>query len=213
MWFKQFLKQLRDWVFDKVTILIGKINWNDGEYKVTEAEMDTIRQMLAKNYYIILTRHDGHLSTYAVGFAHWVLTGKWGHYAHALMNLEGEVVTDADFRMIEATGVGVHYSTFDEVFTCDSIALLKPKCMTIEKWTSVLDKLKSNLGKPYDTLFDLAQDQAFSCVSLVRNALMAEPNYHIDFANFEAMIAKEKNLDPNMLYECPDFEIVWETRH
>lgn len=210
---KTIYTQVRNWIFDHGSRLIGVINWGVGEYTVTPTELNTVREMLTKNYYIILTRHNGHMSTYAIGLAHLVLAGKWGHYAHALMNLEDEVKSDADFRMIEATGTGVHYTSFDDVFTCDSIALLKPKSMTIEYWTAVLDRLKTQLGKPYDTLFDIAQDQSFSCVSLVRNALMAEPNYFVDFANFEAMIAKDKNLDPNMLYDCPDFECVWETRH
>ena len=193
--------------------LIGKINWGGNRYKVTGEELEIIRTMLKKDYYLILTRHNGHLSTYSVSLAHKVLTGRWGHYTHALMNLEGDVTKDEDFRIIEANGVGVHYSYFADVLTCDSVALLKPKNMTIDEWTIVLERVKTHLGKPYDTLFDLQQDQRFSCISLIRNALMASPNYHTDFAHFEAMVQKAGNVDPNFLYECPDFEVVWETRH
>lgn len=193
--------------------LIGKINWNVGEYKVTPEEHAHMRSLLEKNYYIVLTRHDGHLSTFSVNLAHWVLTGRWGYYTHALMNLEGAVKNDSDFRLIEANGVGVHYSNFKDVFSCDSIALLKPKSMDIELWSYVLDKVQTHVGKPYDSLFDLTQDQRFSCVSLIRNALMAYPNYEINFANFEDMVKRANNVDPNMLYNCPDFEVVWETRH
>jgi hypothetical protein len=197
----------------RIVKVIGKINWGGNRYKMTAAELETIRKMLKKDYYIILTRHDGHLSTFSVNLAHWVLTGRWGFYIHALMNLEGDVTTDTDFRLIEANGLGVHYSHFMDIFSCDSVALLKPKSMDIELWTHVLDKVKTNLGKPYDTLFDLKQDQSFSCVSLIRNALMAYPGYDIHFANFEALVQKSKNVSPNMLYECPDFEVVWESRH
>lgn len=42
---------------------------------------------------------------------------------------------------------------------------------------------------------------------------MTSPNYYQDFSNFEAMVQKAGNVDQNFLYECPDFEIVWETRH
>jgi len=91
--------------------------------------------------------------------------------------------------------------------------LLKPKCMDIRQWTRVLDKLKNDVGKPYDTLYNLADDQSISCVELVRNALSASPTYKQDFAHFEELISKYKNLDPEMFYICRDFEVVWEVRH
>jgi hypothetical protein len=196
--------------------LIGIINWEEGQYSVTPSEIEQIKKMLAANYYIILTRHNHHLSTFFIDLAHFGLTKgkKWGFYAHALMNLEGDdPQTGDDFRLMEATGVGVHYSTLDAVFCCDSVALLKPKSMTIDKWTEVLDRLKQQEGKAYDTLFDLKDNSKESCVELVRTALMAEPNYAVDFANFERMISVAGNLDPQMLYECPDFEVVYEVRH
>lgn len=200
---------------NKISLFIGSINWTSKDVLTLE-EFDIIRKKLKKDYYIILTRHDGHLSTYAISFAHWVLTfGKKGYYGHSLMNLEDTVNTDADYRFIEATGRGVHYSDFNDAFDSQtgSVALLKPKCMTLAKWTKAMDKAKTELGKPYDTLFDLSNDQSLSCVELVRSALQGLPNYETDFANFEAMIKKYKNLDPQMFYECEDFEIVWESRH
>lgn len=198
-----------------ISTVIGKINWTTNKV-IAPDEFDIIRKKLKKDYYIILTRHHGHLSSYAIAIAHWVLTrGKKGYYGHALMNLEYTVKTDADYRFIEATGKGVHYSNFNDAFDSQtgSVALLKPKSMTLAKWTKVMDKARTELGKPYDTLFDLSNDKALSCVELVRAALQAEPNYAEDFANFEAMIAKYDNLDPHMFYECSDFEIAWETRH
>lgn len=198
-----------------VATLIGKINWKTND-TLTQEEIDTIKQKLKKHYYIILTRHNGHLSAYAISFAHWVLTkGTWGFYGHALMNLEDTVKTDDDYRFIEATGRGTHYSNFNEAIDTQtsSVALLKPRCMTLAKWTKVMDKARTAVGRPYDTLFDLTNDKSLSCVELIRFALQAEPNYKKDFAHFEEMIAKNKNLDPQMFYECRDFEIVWETRH
>lgn len=193
---------------------IGKVSWKSN-HVLTQGENDKIKELLTNDYYIILTRHNGHLSSYAISIAHFFLTGRMGYYGHALMNLEDEVSDPADFRLIEATGAGTHYSTFDDVFDpqCGSVALLKPKSMTLEEWTAAMDKAKNQVGKPYDTLFDLKNDQALSCVELVRVALQNEPNYVADFANFEAMITKDKNLDPQMFYECTDFEIVYEVRH
>jgi hypothetical protein len=76
-----------------------------------------------------------------------------------------------------------------------------------------MDKANSDVGKPYDTLFDLKNDNALSCVELVRDALKATDNYEQDFANFEKMIKRSKNLDPHMFYRCADFEIIYEVRH
>jgi uncharacterized protein YycO len=199
-----------------ISTIIGKINWTVPVYEtLRHHEVDEIRQKLKDNYYIILSRHSGHLSTYAIAFAHLVLTGKWGYYGHAFLNVENEVKTDSDYKFMEATGKGVHYSDWAEAFDSQtgSVALLKPKSMSIEHWTAVMDKARTELGKPYDTLFDLTNDRALSCVELVRAALQAEPNYASDFANFEAMIAKNRNLDPQMFMECADFEVVYEVRH
>jgi hypothetical protein len=192
-----------------VSTLIGNINWKTSKV-MTADEFDTVRQHLKDNYFVIATRHNGHLSTYAISFAHWFLTGRWGYYGHVLMNLEDGVNDDTDYRFIEATKEGVHYSDFKQVFDqqCSSVALLKPKGITLEEWTLALDKAKTELGKPYDTLFDLANDKALSCVEVVRVALQADPH-----ANFEKMIKASKNLDPQTFYECADFVAQYEIRH
>lgn len=204
-------KRLYTVVADFVVITIGKIHWgyNNG---LTAAELSQIRDKLIPNYYIILTHRNNHLSTFFVGLASYVLTGKWSYWAHSLMNLEDEVKSDADFRLIEATGAGTHYSPFDAAFKVHGVALLRPKNMSTEYWTLVMDKANSNLGKPYDSLFDLKSDAKVSCVELIRTALMAEPNYYENFANFEALIKREKNLTPQMFYDCEDFEVVYEIR-
>lgn len=198
-------------IIDWVVVTMGEIRWkyNNG---LTSEQHDKIRSMLTDDYYIILTRRNNHLSTFFVGLASFVLTGKWSHWAHALMNLENEVSKDSDFRLVEATGNGVHYSEFKDVFKVHSVVLLKPKSMSVEHWTAVMDRARTHLGKPYDSLFDLKNDERLSCVELVRSALMAEPNYEVDFAEFESMIRKNKNLTPQMFYDCPDFGIAYEIR-
>jgi len=129
------------------------------------------------------------------------------------MNLEDQVNGVEDFRIVESVGEGVKYTPFEQALDVNCIALLKPKRMTIERWTAVLDKARTEVGKPYDNLFDLANDKSLSCVELVRAALMAEPNYTTDFAEFERMIVGAKSkLTPQMFYDCPDFEVVFEIR-
>jgi hypothetical protein len=205
-------KQAYNKILNYLIISIGKVHWKfkDG---LTAGELDIVRKKLTSNYYIILTHRNNHLSTYFTSFAGFWLTGKFTYWAHALLNLENVVKSDADFRLIEATGTGTHYTSFGEVFDVHGVALLMPKNMSPEYWTMIMEKANSELDKPYDTLFDLANDNALSCVELVRTALMAEPDYEINFANFETLIQSKKNLIPEMFYNCEDFQIVYEVRH
>lgn len=195
---------------EKVVLGIGAVHWKNSN-PLNEQEKAQIKSLLGPNYYIILTRRKNHLSTFFVGLTNLALRGKWGYYSHSLMNLENEN-DGSQFKLIEAISKGVVETDFDEVFDCHSVALLKPKSMSIQQWTTVLDKAKSELGKPYDSLFDLKSDSSLSCVELVRTSLSAEPNYANDFANFEKMIKRSRNLTPQMFYDCPDFEVVFEIR-
>lgn len=197
---------------DYIVTCIGKIYW-DFTNGLTSDELQQIRVMLKSNYYIILTRNNNYLSSYAISLGNFLLTGKWGYWAHALMNFEDTVSSDDDFRLVQATGKGVGYATFENVFRTNSTVLLAPKNMTVEEWTLALDRAKSDIGKPYDTLFDLKDASAMSCVELVRDALLAIPDYESKFAHFESMIAKHKKLTPDMFYMCPDFEVIYEIRH
>lgn len=208
------LKEIFNTLVDKVVTMIGKVKWKTKRV-LLEEEKEIIKKLLEQDYYIILTRHAGFLSSYAISFSHLLLTGKMGYYAHCLMNVEDTVKNDNDYRFIEATRVGVHYSGFNEAIDdqTSAIALLRPKNMSLSRWTDVLDKARSYVGKEYDTLYDLANDNKLSCVELVRQALRGEPDYDTNFAEFEKMINKSKNLDPQMFYECSDFEIEYEVRH
>lgn len=195
-----------------VISFIGKIKWKQ-RHAISQTDKMVIKRMIIHDYFIILTRRSNHLSTYFISLANFLLTGKFGYWSHSLMNLEDEVTTDDDFRFIEAIGTGTKFSTFDEVFgTVDGVCLLKPKTLTLDEWTAVLDRAKTNLGKPYDTLFDLRNDKELSCVELVRVALQALPDYETRFANFEALIKKRKNLSPQMFFDCDDFEVVYMIR-
>lgn len=207
----------------KVIDVVSRVNWTWLKAKATGGpgydllpeDLNLLRTKLAKDYYIILTHRDTHLTTYLIGLASLIRTGKYSSWSHALMNMEGDnPVTDDDFKLMEATQVGVHYSTFMEVFDCDWVALLKPKYINLDDWTKQIDSmLVRENGKPYDDLFDLADDSHLSCVELVRTALKgAIPDYNAKFASFEEMIKNEGNLTPQMFYESDCFEVIFEVR-
>lgn len=188
--------------------LLAKVNWKQ-KYHLSQDSQAVLREKLAKDYYIIATRRDNQLTSLLIALGHFLLTGKFGYYSHVLMNLEDEVETDADFRLIEATGKGVHYSTFEEVFPPTyAVALIKPKSMTVEEWTMCLDNTKNYLGRPYDNLFDLKNNLEINCVELIHIALRALPDYYVRFAEFEKLVRSKKKLTPQMFIECPDFEVV-----
>jgi hypothetical protein len=194
--------------------VLGAIKWKlPKKSQFTAAELQEFRNRLGQHYYILVSQNKNHLSLYLVSLGNFFLTGKWSFWGHVFMNLEDGVSSDADFRFVEAVAEGVKYSTFEEVFACNAVALLKPKAMRLEEFTAVLDKAAAQYaGRPYDNLFDLASDSNLSCVELIRDILKQEPNYATDFANLEAMIAAKKNLTPQMFYDCPDFELAFEMR-
>lgn len=196
---------------ESIVQTIGKIHWKIRD-EISVSDKEYIAEQLKPHYFIILTRRSNHISTFFIGLSNLILRGKWGYWSHSLMNLEDEVTEEDDFRLIEAIGRGVTYSDFDSVFNVSDVALLKPKNMSPEYWTVVLDKLKSKLGTKYDTLFDLKSEEQVSCVEVVRLALRAEPDYEKNFANFEKMIKESKNLTPQMFFDCPDFEVVWQAK-
>jgi hypothetical protein len=208
-------------VYSKGLNTLGNLNWNKIKekitgrryYDLTDPDLDLIREMLAKNYFIIATRRKTVLSTYMIGAATLIKTGKTGHYDHVLLNLEDDDPADDEhYQLYESTSKGAHISTFMEVFNCDSVALMRPKNMPISEWHAVVDFTKTQIGKPYDNVFNLNDDTRVSCVELVRNALRAVPDYDKRFPNFETAIKKAGNLAPQMYYDCPDFEVIYEIR-
>ena len=199
---------------------IGKIKWqrtqaviNNGVYySLQESDLDTIRKLLKEDYLIILTRRRCHFTTYMTQLFSW-LAGSSSYYTHALMNVEGDIKNNIDFKLIEATGEGVHYSTFMKVFDCDSVAFLKPKNIALSEWTRVMDSVKASSGREYDTLFDLQTEDKVSCVELIFQGLRLLPEYKTQYAELIELINRHGNdLTPQMLYDSGDLELVLEIR-
>lgn len=209
-------------IYQKIVNIISKIKWNCIRalfnkgiyYSLTEEDHNKLRQMLSESYYIILTKRKSHFTTYLIGLLSLIKTGKWSDYTHALMNVD--IIDDPKqwekFKLMEATGIGVSYSTFMEVFDCDSVCLLKPKNVDLVEWNQILDKTRFQNGLPYDDLFDLADSSRVSCVEMVLNSLKAEKDYKDDFKDLEVIINKVGNLTPQMLRDCTDFEVVFEVK-
>lgn len=196
-----------------VILALAKVRFWKQEDVLAPEDVAELKARFEKDYYIICTRRENYLTTFLIALGNFMLTGKWGFYSHVLMNLEDEVKTDDDFRFIEATGKGVHYSAFEEVFgPVDAVALISPKNMTIEEWTEALDRAKTYLGTPYDNLFNMKNALEINCAELIRLALKATPDYDTQFAEFEAMVARKKKITPDMFANCPDFEVVWHVK-
>jgi hypothetical protein len=203
-----------NWIALNVT---GKITWNFLKGKrywdLTDKDLSKVRNLCSKNYYIILIRRKTHLTTYLISLGNFLLTGKFSYWSHAAMNIDTSItLSDEDFDFMEATGAGVHFSRFMQMFDCDAVCLLRPKGFTDENWTQAIDKMISEKGKPYDTLFDISNQERLSCVELVRVALQNTKGYTENFSSLEGLISKANNLTPQMFYDCLDFEKVLEIR-
>lgn len=181
---------------------------------LTDAEKDELAKYLASGYYIILTGENGRLSSLAVQIATYALLGYWSPYSHCLMNCD--MVSDpsqrSQFKFMQATTVGVGYATFDDIFNnSDYVCLLTPKKIQNDQWSSVIDALIEENGKPYDDLFNLADSTKVSCVECVLDAFKALPDFDKVFGALERMIQHKSNLVPAMYRACPNFEIAYET--
>lgn len=205
-----FVYQIYHWFTQRIPLVV----WNRHN-DITEAQKDEIALLLADDYYVILTGDNGTLSSWFVSFLTWVKTGKWSHYSHALMNCD--FVTDPEdrdkFKFVEATAVGVHYSTFDHVFECDHVCLLSPRNMALDDWTIAIDALLTYNGRPYDDLFDLADSSRMSCVEVVVSSLEAMPAYKDKFVELNRYLDSGKHLLPQTFKDCGDFVVSYEVKN
>lgn len=198
-------------IYHKIASFPSKVKFKRKKH-MSQKDRDNLARILAKGYYIILTGNRYTLSSLIIRIITLLKMYKWGKYSHVLMNVDNmESPEDVDkFKFMEATSVGVHYSTFNEVFDCDYVCVLTPKNIDNDKWTRIIDRAVEHDKKPYDDLFQLSDETHISCVELVRNALMANDTYEEEFQHLEEMISKKGNLLPQMFRECQDFEPVYE---
>lgn len=197
-------------LYNVIASLPSKISWRK-KGLITQEQKTELANKLASGYYIILTGSKSHLSSVIISLLSWIKTGVWARYSHVLMNCDN--ITDpsdtASFKFVEATSTGVHYSTFDEVFNCDTVCLLSPLSVSNEEWTEIIDGLLKQKGKKYDDLFDLSDTSRVSCVELVLEALKSA-DYANDFKDLEQLIQQEGNLVPQMYRQSKDFIVAYE---
>jgi len=191
-------------IYEKVVQFIPKVNWGTGT--LTSTQKVQIAEKLASNYYIILVADGNRLSSFLISIMTLFATGQWGKYTHALMNCDYmDSVEDIDkFKFVEATASGVHYSTFDEVFsTATKVCLLRPS--NVVDWTPVIDSLVKEVGLPYDDLFDLSTKNKLSCVEVVFDAFEES-----EFPRLKQDIKDHNTLTPQMFRETPDLVVEYE---
>lgn len=215
----KFLLNLFYPVIKAILSFCSDINWTPIKkaitgraFDLTIEEQNIIKSKLVNNYYIMLLRRKTHLTTYLIELGELIKTGKLGYWSHTFCNIEDAVNAPDDYKLVEATKIGVHYSKFDDVFNCDSVVLLKPKNMLHEEYTKMLDDCLAQLGKPYDFILDVSDASRVSCVELIYQAILMNKSED-KFPSLIKMVTDLKNLTPDMLYTCGDFEIDYEVRH
>lgn len=129
-----------------------------------------------------------HLSTYAARFGHFLLTGRWGYWSHAVVNVED---FNDRLRLIEANSDGVIYCEFLKVFFCDDAILFKIP----EPSQDQLIELFEDIGKKYDFEMNYKDDSAVNCVELVSQVLPGDP-------------FKGKEISPDMFCDL-GLEVLW----
>ena len=221
-------------VIDFVSLkIISPFNWTrikflltGRSYDLTSMDRESLREMCDTGVYIWVTRRETHLTTYLITFSDYLLAvlayyrggrvgpkPKLGYYSHAFLNADKNT-------FIEAVARGVLQSYFDDVFNVDAVAALAPSGLSLIEWRMYSKKFvevaKQRVGNTkYDTVFNLNDETELSCIELIRVALrhcMTDADYSLRFKRFEQMIIERKNLTPDMIRNCPDFEVVLEMR-
>lgn len=205
-----FVMKVLSWVnWDKPRKLITGKSFN-----LTWHDWIQIAEKLQSGYFIILTYRKSHLSSYAVQVGHFVLTGKFGDYSHALCNIEPDKkgYDLYDFKFIEAVGKGVVRDYWWDTMNVDRVCILKPKYYTQAEFDSCVTEIYDEIGKSYDKNFKYNDPKQRSCVEIARERMIHLPDYFTKMRVFEYMIQNEKNLTPQMFRDCPDFEVVLEIK-
>lgn len=206
-----------DWFMLKVISPIG-LDWlrfyfTGRRYNLSMKDHFYAFQLLKDHNYIILNRRNLHLSTYLISLGSFLLSGRFSYYSHIFLNIEDEdAINYQDLMFLEAVSKGVKVSHFLETFNCDSVCFLKPRHATQEDWLLALQEAKRNVGKKYDTTFNMHDASKMSCAEFVFDAIKEIPDYMNKFPVTVSRITKEKQIHPEFFYNNSDFEIVWEIR-
>lgn len=214
------LKILSPIKFDRLLFLLkGKY------YNLTPKDRYLINELMEKGNYIWLSRRKTHLTTYLISLSDFGLgllkyikgNGNFPRlnfckYTHAFFNISDDI-------LIEAIGKGVVHSYFDDVFDCDWACALKIKNVSKEQWeyisTKMIEKSFAELGKKYDTEFNIKNDKELSCVELIRVLLLKSlsfVDYYNDLQDFESLINKYGNLTPQMIRDSSSFDVIFEVK-
>lgn len=221
------MKKLIDFVLLKV---ISPFNWEfltffrlGRPYELTAEQREYARKLMQNKAGLWVSRRRTHLTSYLISLADfllqlrlWIVSGfkgkrpKFSYWTHAF-------ISTPEGTLIEAIGKGVFENYFDDVFDCDAVAYLVPSFLSLIEWDEVSDKVikkaRELKGRPYDTVFNIADESAVSCIELFRIALKEVPHYEKHFSDFENMIKVYKNVTPEMLYQSKSFSVAWEVRN
>lgn len=182
-------------------------------YSLTKEDQTVVYELLKKDNYIILIWRKSHLTSYLISLGHFLLTGSFAKYSHACINVEGNVDDITKVDIVEAIGNGVVRSEFFDVFNCDGVCLMKPKLFRQNDWLAAIAELNKHLDQKtqYDTFFNVKDDSKVSCIELVVDSLKESQEFN-KFNHLNWMLKHYKNLTPQMLRDCNDFEVVLEIR-
>lgn len=184
--------------------IITKMAIKSNTCTLLDSDLYELRKELLSTPSIVLTRKRNHMSSFVVSLMSFIKTGKWSKYTHAILNINGE-------KFIEATGKGVHYSSFDEAFKYSgNICVLVPMNMKKDDWDFMLDVASENIGKPYDNFFDMNDDTHLYCTELVLISLTNIDDFDIKFESLIDDIRKTGNLTPQMLRDSEVFNVTFE---
>lgn len=175
---------------------------------LTEEDKIEISDILQREPCVILTSTKSHLSSRMVKWMSKILTGKSAEYTHAVMSYYD--YEDDTFMLIESTNSGVHLSSFEEVFSnLDKVCVMEIKHKDEKELDKINRKLKDQLGKKYDNLFDYQDKERVSCVEVVYHSIR-DRQFAQKYPILDKLIKTEKNIVPQMFKDCGDFKILFE---
>ncbi len=197
-------------LFDKFVLMLGSIKFGSSDL-LTHEDKRAISAILNQGNYFILIQRKFHLTTFLISAGHFLKTGRWGKWSHALLNIETLHASNySEHKLLEAVGAGVKFSDFDEVFTdCSAVMILRPRVPAHYgevAWECAIGTAIENIGKGYDTKFDYADSSKVSCIELCSEVMKSFPDADFLFHGFFAMVKNEKQMTPDMLVECGSME-------